>query len=86
MRHLSDEHTKQSLGAGWRDIYFDLHLMVANYHYNRRSMAAARKYYFNALGFCSSGARGVSVFNLILKSYLGGGARNVARRVKEKLQ
>jgi glycosyltransferase involved in cell wall biosynthesis len=86
MKHLSDERTKQSLGAGWRDNYFDLHLMVANYHYNRRSMAAARKYYFDALGFCSSSARGLGVFNLILKSYLGGGARNVARRVKEKLQ
>jgi hypothetical protein len=60
--------------------------MAANFHYNRRSMAAARKYYFDALGFCSSSARGLGVFNLILKSYLGSGARSVARRVKEKLQ
>ena len=86
MKHLSDERTKRTLGAEWRDTYFDLHLMVANYHYNRLSMAAARKYYFDALGFCPSSARGLGVFNLILKSFLGGGARNVARRVKEKLQ
>src|SRR5262245_22947148 len=86
MKHLSSERTKQSLGAGWRDIYFDLYLMVANYHYNRRSMAVARKHYFDALRFCPSSARGLGVFSLILKSYLGGGARNVARRVKEKLQ
>src|SRR5215468_416102 len=54
IRHLSEEHNKRTLGAEWRDTYFDLHLMVANYHYNRLSMAAARKYYFDALGFCSS--------------------------------
>src|SRR5215813_3489651 len=85
MRHLSDEHTKQSLGAEWRDIFFDLHLMVANYHYNRRNMATARKYYMYALGFCPWSVRGLGVFSLILKSYLGDGARNVARRMKEKL-
>jgi len=86
MRHLSDERTKQSLGAEWRDNYFELCLMVANYHYNRRNMTAARKYYMYALRFRPWSARGLGIFNLILKSYLGDGARNVARRVKEKLQ
>lgn len=86
LKHLSAEHTKQSLGDEWREIYFDLYLMVANYHYNRRSMAAARKYYFDALGFCPSRGRSLGVFNLILKSYLGGRAGDIARRVKEKLR
>jgi glycosyltransferase involved in cell wall biosynthesis len=84
-KYLSDERTKRSLGDDWREIYFDLYLMVANYHYNRRSMAPARKYYFNALGFCSSMARGLGIFNLILKSYLGGRVRNMAKRARETL-
>lgn len=85
-KHLSDESAKRSLGDEWREIYFDLYLMIANYHYNRRSMAPARKYYFNALGFCSSMARGLSIFNLILRSYLGGRARSFAKRAREALQ
>jgi glycosyltransferase involved in cell wall biosynthesis len=84
-KHLLDDRTKRSLGDDWREIYFDLYLMVANYHYNRRSMAPARKYYFNALGFCSSMARGVGIFNLIFKSYLGRSARNFAKRAREAL-
>jgi glycosyltransferase involved in cell wall biosynthesis len=83
--HLSDDRTKRSLGDDWREIYFDLSLMVANYHYNRRSMAPARKYYFDALGFCSSMARGLGIFNLILKSYLGKGARNLVKRARAAL-
>lgn len=79
-KHLSNERTKRSLGNDWREIYFDRYLMVANYHYNRRNMAAARKYYFDALGFCPSMARGLGIFNLILKSYLGRNARNFAKR------
>jgi teichuronic acid biosynthesis glycosyltransferase TuaG len=84
-KYLSDERTKRSLGDDWREIYFDLHLMVANYHYNRRNMAPARKYYFNALGFCSSMVRGLGIFKLILKSYLGRTARNFAKRAREAL-
>jgi hypothetical protein len=84
-KHLSDERTKRSLGDDWREIYFDRYLMVANYHYNRRNMAAARKYYFNALGFCPSMPRGLGVFNLILKSYLGRSARSFAKRAREAL-
>ena len=84
-KYLSDERTKRSLGDEWREIYFDLYLNVAHYHYNRRSMAAARKYYFKALGFCPSMARGPGIFNLILKSYLGRRARNFAKRAREAL-
>ena len=84
-KHLSDERTKRSLGDDWREIYFDRYLMVANYHYNRRNMAAARKYYFNALEYCPSMARGLGVFNLILKSYLGRSARSFAKRAREAL-
>jgi glycosyltransferase involved in cell wall biosynthesis len=84
-KHLSDERTKQTLGDEWREIYFDLHLNVANYHYNRMSMAAARKYYFNALGFCPSMASGLGIFNLILKSYLGESARNIVKRARRAM-
>jgi hypothetical protein len=52
----------------------------------RMTMAAARKYYFNALGFRPSMASGLGIFNLILKSYLGAGARNIIKRVREALQ
>jgi glycosyltransferase involved in cell wall biosynthesis len=84
-KHLSDERTKQILGDEWREIYFDLYLNVANYHYNRMSMAVARKYYFNALGFCPSMADGLGIFNLILKSYIGERARNIVKRARKAM-
>jgi glycosyltransferase involved in cell wall biosynthesis len=84
-KHLSDERTKQSLGDEWREIYFDLHLMVAHYHYNKLSMAAARKYYLNALRLRPSVAGGLGIINLILKSYLGARARNIVKRARKML-
>jgi glycosyltransferase involved in cell wall biosynthesis len=86
VKHLSDERTKQRLGDEWREIYFDRYMTLAHCHYNRRSMATARNYYFNALLSRPSMAEGADIFYLILKSYLGDRARNIAKGAREKLR